>query len=113
MSELADRLRTISGEALLSPYIKGAAAEAAAELDRLGSILGAAAHYTDSDWAAQVAAQMGVEAAAAGPLFPPPSLKPHIGSMVMALNAIGDAVGDWEVLLRDARDGRSSGFKRL
>lgn len=90
MSELAAQLRYRASLCVQGDPLAALLNESAAELDRLGSILGAAAHYTDSDWAAQVAVQMGVDAAAAGPLFPPPSLKPHAASMVAA------ATGYWE-----------------
>jgi hypothetical protein len=96
MSELADRLRAIERARLISPDTWATVAEAAAELDRLGSILGAAAHYTDAEWATQVFEQMGREAAAPGPLFPPPSLKPHNASMLAAADALGTAQGYWE-----------------
>lgn len=63
MSDLPNRLRAISGEALLAPHIKGAVAEAATELDRLGLIVGKAAAYTDSEWAAQLVARDALAAA--------------------------------------------------
>lgn len=95
MSELADRLRTEAKRCGIAAYV-ALFNDGAAELDRLGSIVGAAAHYTDSDWAAHVMADMAREAAAAGPLFPPPSVRALNCSLVEAGNALHDAQGYWE-----------------
>lgn len=96
MSELADRLRRAIDAREVNGELAGFVAEAADELDRLGSIVGAAAHYTDSDWAAHVVAAMARDAAAAGPLFPPPTVRALNCSLVEAGEALHDAQGYWE-----------------
>lgn len=67
MSELGDRLRREARQLRVEigySYLPGVIEEAAAELERLESIVGEASNYTDSHWGARLASDHGVAAAA-------------------------------------------------
>lgn len=64
MSELGKRLEYRASLCVRGDPLAMLLREAAAELERLGSIVGEASNYTDSHWGARLASDHGVAAAA-------------------------------------------------